>query len=203
MILHSINTYLEFGSNSEIIDTLETACESIEVNTREYFYAQALLIEAYHSNEQFKDAVALSRQLVSSKHYLNRFTRNKYLSSLSGTQNLVRNLENLNIEEERNLLTATQASVIYQQGYDALINKDYDNAFTIFRKYCEDSLLGTREYLQAAQFLVNFYQQRGELDRATLLCTKLVKCNHKSSFRWAREVLYSDLFNENPPESIV
>lgn len=199
MILHSINDYLEFGSNYYIVEALGDACESIKVDTKEHYHAQCLLIEAYHSNEQFKDAVALCRELINSKHYLTRLIAHQYLSSLSENQYLAQKSEIFQLEEEhRNKLTSTQAALIYQQGYDALINQDYDNAFKILQQYCENTLPGTREYLQASQFLVDFYQKNGNIESATSLCLKLIKSNHKPSFRWSRELLFTDLFDENP-----
>lgn len=199
MVLQSVNQYLEFGSDSSIVASLETACESIKANTKEYFYAQVLLIEAYHRNGQFNDAVILCNQLIHSKHYLTRLLANKYLSSLSANQNVVGNSE----EDTNNLLSNKQASVIYQQGYDALISKNYSEAVKILEKYSESTLPGTPEYLQASQFLVDVYKKNGKLEKATSLCIKLIKCKHNPSCRWARELLFTDLFTKNLPANKV
>ncbi|MEM7715365.1 MAG: hypothetical protein AAF349_17620, partial [Cyanobacteria bacterium P01_A01_bin.68] len=83
LVLHSVNDYLEFGSNSHVVETLEIAYESLKFNTKEHLYAQVLLIEAYHVNGQSKNAVALCNQLLNSKHYISRLIANQYLSSLS------------------------------------------------------------------------------------------------------------------------
>ena len=199
MVLHSVNQYLEFGSDSSIVEALETACESIQANTKEYLYAQVLLIEAYHCNGEFKNAVALSKQLIHSKHYLTRLLANQYLSSLSANHNLVENIE----EDKTKLFTHTQASAIYQQGYDALTGNNKDEAIEIFEKYCESTLPGSREYLQARLIMVQGYQNRGKSEKAILLCTKLIKCKHKPSVRWARELLFTSLFHDNLPENAV
>ena len=200
MVLHSVNKYLEFGSDSSIIESLETACDRIKFNTKEYFYAQVLLIEAYHGNGEFKDVVSLCNQLLYSKHYLTRLLAKHYLSSLSTNKNL----KNVNIEENTNkLLSPTQTSVIYQQGYNALTNKNYIEAVEIFETYCDSTLPDRREYLQASQFLVQVYQNRGELTKAVFLCLKLIQSKHKPSHRWARELLFTDLFNETPPDNTI
>ena len=199
LVLHSVNDYLEFGSNSHLVETLETACESLKFNTKEHLYAQVLLIEAYHVNGQFKNAAELCNQLLDSNHYVTRLLANQYLSSLSQHQS-----ENIrNIEKDTGLLTYTQALVIYQQGYNALIDKNYAEAFEIFEKYCESALPGTREYLEASKYLVHFYQNSGEFERATSFCIKLITSKHKPSQRWARELLYTDLFCETPPNNTV
>ena len=199
LVLHSVNDYLEFGSNSHVVETLEIVCESLKFNTKEHLYAQVLLIEAYHVNGQSKNAVALCNQLLNSKHYITRLLANQYLSSLSKYQ-WVRKRD---LEKETELLTFTQASLVYQTGYDALIDKNYAEAFEIFEEYCENSLPGTREYLQASKYLVHFYLNSGELEVATKLCIKLITSKDKLSQRWARELLYTDLFRENPPENLI
>ncbi len=197
LVLYSVNDYLEFGSNSHVVETLETACESLKFNTKEHLYAQVLLIEAYHLNGQSKNAIALCNQLLDSKHYVTRLLANQYLSSLSQHQSERRR----NTENNTKLLTSREASVIYQQGYNALIDKNYAEAFEIFEKYCESALPGTREYLQASKYLINFYQNSGEFEQATSFCIKLITSKHKPSHRWARELLYTDLFRETPPDN--
>ncbi|MEO1560830.1 MAG: hypothetical protein AAFS12_14810, partial [Cyanobacteria bacterium J06632_19] len=249
LVLYSVNDYLEFGSNSDVVETLETACESLKFNSKEHLYAQVLLIEAYHDNGQLKNAVALCNQLLNSKHYLTRLIANQYLSSSSKNQ-WVRKRD---LGKETELLTSTQASEIYpdfsryvekstknltpqppslqgkgkkskplslqerglergfpdavkskeiyQRGYDALIEKNYAEAFEIFEEYCENTLPGTREYLIASKYLVHFYQSSGELELAISICIKLIKSEDKISQRWARELLYTDLFCENTPEN--
>ena len=199
LILHSINEYLEFGSNSHVVESLELACESLKFNTKEHLYAQVLLIEAYHVNGQSKNAVALCNQLLNSKHYITRLIANQYLSSLS-RKSWVRKKD---LEQETELLTSTQASMVYQQGYDALINKNYAEAFEIFEEYCEKTLPGTREYLQASKYLVHFYLNSEELELAIKLCIKLITSEDELSKRWARELLYNDLFRENPPKNVI
>ena len=199
LVLHSVNDYLEFGSNSHIVETLETACENLKFNTKEHLYAQVLLIEAYHVNGQSKNAVSHCNQLLNSKHYISRLIANQYLSSLS-KQQWVRKRD---LEKETELLTSTQASVIYQRGYNALIDKNYAEAFEIFEEYCESALPGTREYLQASKYLVHFYLNSGELEVATKLCINLITSKDKLSQRWARELLYTDFFRENPPENLI
>ncbi|BAY81097.1 putative Galanin [Calothrix parasitica NIES-267] len=199
LVLNSINDYLEFGGNSHVVESLELACESLKFNTKEHLYAQVLLIEAYHVNGQSKNAVALCNQLLNSKHYITRLLANKYLCSLSKPEWV----RKAHLEKETELLTSTQASVIYQRGYDALIDKNYAEAFEIFEEYCKSALRGTREYLQASKYLVHFYLNSGELEVATKLCIKLITSEDKLSQRWARELLYTDLFRENPPENII
>ena len=105
--------------------------------------------------------------------------------------------------KENGLLTSIEASEIYQRGYDALIDKNYAEAFEIFEEYCEKTLPGTSEYLQASKYLVHFYLNSGELELATQLCINLITSEDKLSKRWARELLYNDLFRENPPENII
>ncbi len=199
MVLHSINDYLEFGSNSHVVETLETACESLKFDTKEHLYAQVLLIEAYHLNGQSKNAVALCNQLLNSKHYVTRLVANQYLSSLSKHEYVRKK----NIKKDTSLLTSREASVIYQRGYNALIDKNYAEAFDIFEGYCESASSGSREYLQASKYLVHFYQSSGELEQAISLCIKLITTEDKLSQRWARELLYGDLFRETPPENII
>ncbi|MGB3759400.1 MAG: DUF3137 domain-containing protein [Rivularia sp. (in: cyanobacteria)] len=199
LVLHSINDYLEFGSNSHVVETLETACESLKFNTKEHLYAQVLLIEAYHLNGQSKNAVALCNQLLNSKHYVTRLVANQYLSSLSKHEYVRKK----NIKKDTNLLTSREASVIYQRGYNALIDKNFAEAFDIFEEYCESASPGSREYLQASKYLVHFYQSSGELEQAISLCIKLITTEDKLSQRWARELLYGDLFRETPPENII
>jgi hypothetical protein len=195
LVLHSVNDYLEFGSNSDVVETLETACESLIFNTKEYLYAQVLLIEAYHLNGQSKNAVALCHQLLNSKHYVTRLLANQYLSSFSKYISVKKR----NLEKQADLLASRETSVIYQQGYNALIDKNYHRAFEIFKEYCESTLPGTREYLQASKFLVHCYQNNGELEPAISLCIKLIASEDQISHRWARELLFTDLFCETPP----
>lgn len=199
MVLHSINDYLEFGSDTHVVETLETACESLIFNTKEYLYAKVLLIEAYHLNGQLKNAVALCNQLLNSKHYISRLIANQSLYSLSNNKSK----ERINIENNTKLLASREASLIYQQGYNALIDKNYAEAFEIFEKYCESVLPGGREYLHASKYLIHFYQNSAELEQATSLCIKLITSEDKLSHRWARELLFTDLFRDNPPENFV
>ncbi len=196
LVLDSVNDYLEFGSNSHVVETLETACESLKFNTKEHLYAQVLLIEAYHLNGQSKNAVALCNQLLNSKHYVTRLLANQYLSSLSKHSFVLKR----NLEKDIKLFTPTQALILYQQGYNALIDKNYAEAFEIFEEYCESSLSGTREYLQASKYLVHFYQSSGELELAIKICIKLITSEEKPSQTWVRELLFTDLFRETPPE---
>ncbi|MEL7242843.1 MAG: DUF3137 domain-containing protein [Cyanobacteria bacterium J06573_2] len=199
LVLHSINDYLEFGSNSHVVESLELACESLKFNTKEHLYAQVLLIEAYHLNRQSKNAVALCNQLLNSKHYITRLLANQYLCSLSKPEWV----RKAHLEKETELLSSKQASEIYKRGYDELIYKNYAEAFDIFEEYCKNTLPGTREYLQASKYLVHFYLNSGELELATKLCIKLITSEDKLSQRWARELLYTDLFRENPPENLI
>ncbi len=197
LVLYSINDYLEFGSSSHVVESLESACESLKFNSKERLYAQALLIEAYNLNGQSKNAVALCNQLLNSKHYVTRLLANKYLSSLSNHQWVRKR----NLGKETKLLTDKQASILYHQGYNALLDKNYAKAFDIFEEYCETALPGTREYLQASKYLVHFYQSNGELELATKLCINLITSDDKPSQRWSRELLFTDLFRETPPEN--
>ena len=112
-------------------------------------------------------------------------------------------LRKRDLEKETELLTSTQASLIYQRGYDALVDKNYAEAFEIFEEYCESALPGTREYLQASKYLVHFYLNSEELEVATKLCINLITSQDKLSQRWARELLYTDLYRENPPENLI
>ncbi|MGB3640528.1 MAG: DUF3137 domain-containing protein [Rivularia sp. (in: cyanobacteria)] len=199
LILRSINDYLEFGSNSHVVETLETACESLKFNTKEHLYGQVLLIEAYHLNGQSKNAIALCNQLLNSKHYVTRLLANQYLSSLSKKEWVRKSY----LGDETELLTSTQASILYQQGYNALLDKNYAEAFDIFEEYCENVSPGSREYLQASKYLVNFYQNSGELKLAISLCIKLITSDDKPSQRWARELLFNDLFRETLPNNSI
>ncbi len=199
LVLQSINDYLEFGSNSHVIETLESACENLKFNTKEHLYAQVLLIEAYHLNGQSKNAVALCNQLLNSKHYVTRLVANQYLSSLSDNQWVRKR----NLVKDRELLTNKQASILYQQGYNALLDKNYAEAFDIFEKYCTNTLPGTTEYLQASKYLVNFYQNCGDLELAISICINLITSEHTPSYRWARELLFTDLFRETPPNNAI
>lgn len=195
LVLNSVNDYLEFGSNSQVVETLETACENLKFNTKEHLYAQVLLIEAYHLNGQSKNAVALCNQLLNSKHYVTRLIANQYLSSLSKHQWL-----KVRYSEKDTILTNKQA-LIYQQGYNALIDKNYAEAIEIFEEYTKSALPGTREYLQASKYLIHSYKSSEELELATNLCINLITSQDKLSQRWARELLFTDLFRENPPDN--
>ncbi len=199
LVLDSINDYLEFGSNSHVVESLESACESLKFNTKEHLYAQVLLIEAYHINGQSKNAVALCNQLLNSKHYVTRLLANQYLCSLSKHE-WVRKAHS---RKEAELLTDKQASILFQQGYNALLDKNYAEAFDIFEEYCETSLPGTTEYLQASKYLVHFYYNSGELKLATRICINLITSEHPPSHRWARELLFTDLFRETPPDNSI
>ena len=199
LVLHSINDYLEFGSNSHVVESLESACESLKFNTKEHLYAQVLLIEAYHINGQSKNAIALCNQLLNSKHYVTRLLANQYLCSLSKHEWVRKSY----LKDETQLLTSKQASILYQQGYNALIDKNYAEAFDIFEEYCEKTLPATREYLQASKYLIHFYQNSGESQLAISLCINLVTSEHPPSHRWARELLYTDLFRETPPKNVI
>ncbi|MGB6301377.1 MAG: DUF3137 domain-containing protein [Rivularia sp. (in: cyanobacteria)] len=196
LVLNSVNDYLEFGSNSHVVETLETACENLKFNTKEHLYAQVLLIEAYHLNGQSKNAVALCNQLLNSKHYVTRLIANQYLSSLSKHQWL-----KVRYSEKDTILTNKQASILYQQGYSALIDKNYAEAFEIFEEYTKSALPGTREYLQASKYLIHSYKSSEELELATNLCINLIASQDKLSQRWARELLFTDLFRETPPDN--
>ncbi|MBV6628006.1 MAG: DUF3137 domain-containing protein [Rivularia sp. (in: Bacteria)] len=199
LVLHSINDYLEFGSNSHVVESLESACESLKFNTKEYLYAKVLLIEAYHVNGQSKNAVAICNQLLNSKHYVTRLLANQYLCSLSKPEWV----RKAHLERETEFLTNKQAAKLYQRGYDALIDKNYAEAFEIFEEYCKKTLPGTREYLQASKYLVHFYLSSEEFSLAIKLCIQLITSEDKLSQRWARELLYTDLFRENPPENTI
>ena len=142
LVLHSINDYLEFGSDSHVVESLESACESLKFNSKEHLYAQVLLIEAYHLSGQSKNAQALCNQLLNNKHYVTRLLANKYLCSLSKYEWV----RKAHLREETELLTYEQASILYQQGYNALLDQNYAEAFDVFEEYCKSSLLGTTEY---------------------------------------------------------
>lgn len=189
--LKAIDKYVFYGNNALAIDLLEPFCKSVELDSKEYLYAQVLLVEAYHNNNQPEKAIELSQQLCDSKHYLTQRLANHYLS----TSSIDTISENVLVVNGQSFITLVEASQLYQKGYDAIVSKDYTKAIQIFEKYYQSASPSRSEYLQASKWLLKAYQANQQLDNAINLCQQLLTCQHKPTRRWARELLFTDLFN--------
>lgn len=188
--LRDINSLIQNNDNTFAIQLLEQFCDGIELNSKENLYAQVLLVEAYHGERRFDDAKALSRKLCDSKHYITHFLAQHYFETSS------LDIVDSKVSVDKNLLTLTQASNLFQTGYDALMSKNYPKAIKLLEEYSQTASPKNSEYLQANKWLIKAYQEQGQLESAIILCLKLLVCQHKPTRKWARELLYLELFTE-------
>ncbi|GJD23743.1 hypothetical protein RIVM261_086990 [Rivularia sp. IAM M-261] len=197
--LKAIDKSVFYGNNTLAINLLEPFCKSVSPDSKEYLYAQVLLVEAYHNDNQREKAVELSQQLCDSKHYLTQRLANHYLS----TSSIDIISENVLVVNGQSLITPVEASQLFQKGYDAIVSKDYTKAIQIFEEYHQSASPSRSEYLQASKWLLKVYQANQQLDNAIDLCQQLLTCQHKPTRRWARELLFTDLFNNNKPLPLI
>ncbi|OKH34440.1 hypothetical protein NIES2101_38930 [Calothrix sp. HK-06] len=110
--LKAIDKSISYGNNALVIDLLEPFCKSVELDSKEYLYAQVLLVEAYHNDNQREKALELSQKLCISKHSLTQRLANHYLS----TSSIDTISENVLVVNEQSFITPVEASQLFKKG---------------------------------------------------------------------------------------
>jgi hypothetical protein len=193
-VLLFINEEIQNIDSDFVIKTLQSLLEIIEPNTKEYLYAQILLIEAYHSQQSLDSARLIAKQLMDSKHYLTHMLVNNYL--MHSTLDIT-NFYRKATSKSKYSLNAIEASNIFQLGYKSILNKDYKAAIQAFITYSQQASSKNKEFLQANKWLVKAYQEIDDMDAGIKLCQELLVSKHYKTRRFAREQLFTIFFTEN------
>ncbi|MFN6525304.1 hypothetical protein [Nostoc sp. ChiSLP03a] len=62
---------------------------------------------------------------------------------------------------------------------------------------CQAASPATKEYLKAHKLLIKAYQENGQINQAIALCQQLLINKHEAARKWARQLLFTDLFTDN------
>ncbi|BCL36705.1 DUF3137 domain-containing protein [Nostoc sp. MS1] len=194
-LLEAINHLLEYQNYSLAFQCLENVFQKTEPNTKEYLYAQVLLIDTYLHSGQFQNAINLCQELINSEHQTTQILAQFYLNRVS---------TDIRITKTKNETASTQIALnqaeavqLINTGYQALTQKQYLEAIKALEKFCQNASKNTKQYLQAHQWLVKAYQENGQIDDAIALCQKLLLHEYESIRKWARKLLYTELFIDN------
>ncbi|BAY09016.1 DUF3137 domain-containing protein [Calothrix sp. NIES-2098] len=198
-ILSAIINLLNYQNYNLALKLLENLLQNVEPNTKEYLYAQVLLLDAYHCTGMSQQAMNLCQELSNSEYHITRVLAQYYLGQISPETNLTEEESSVNLSKD--LLTTAQAAELITAGYQALTQKQYTEAIAKLEKFCQGADPNTKQYLQAHKWLVKAYQENGQIDRAIALCQPLLIHQYEAIRKWARHLLYTKLFIHNftPP----
>ncbi|MEH2441221.1 DUF3137 domain-containing protein [Nostoc sp.] len=195
-LLNAIVKLLEQKNYNLALQTLEKFFQNNpETNTKEYLYARVLLLDAYLYNRSFDKAINLCQELSNSKHQTTQILAQYYLAEVFSKAKPTQQKSSLN--SSKNLLTSAQATELIHTGYEALIKKRYKEAIRALKIFCQAASPATKEYLKAHKLLIKAYQENGQINQAIALCQQLLINKHEATRKWARQLLFTDLFTDN------
>ncbi|OYD88239.1 hypothetical protein CDG77_24930 [Nostoc sp. 'Peltigera membranacea cyanobiont' 213] len=195
-LLNAIVKLLEHNNYNLALQALEKFFQNnSESNTKEYFYARVLLLDAYLYNGHLDKAISLCQELSNSKHQTTQILAQYYLAEIFPKAKPTEKKSSLN--SNKNLLTLAQATELIHTGYEALIKKRYKEAIRALKICCQAASPATKEYLKAHKLLIKAYQENGQINQAIALCQQLLVNEDKATRKWARQLLFTDLFIDN------
>jgi tetratricopeptide (TPR) repeat protein len=195
-LLNAIVKLLEQKNYNLALQTLEKFFQNNpETNTKEYLYARVLLLDAYLYNGSFDKAINLCQKLSNSKHQTTQILAQYYLAEVFSEAKPTEQKSSLN--STKNLLTSAQATELIHTGYEALIKKRYKEAIRALKICCQAASPATKEYLKAHKLLIKAYQENGQINQAIAFCQQLLINEHEPTRKWARQLLFTDLFTDN------
>ncbi|MBD2560956.1 MULTISPECIES: zinc metalloprotease HtpX [Nostoc] len=84
-----------------------------------------------------------------------------------------------------------------QSGLDALKQKRYQEAVELLEQFCRDCVeRDSSDYLSAQMWLMKAYQATGEIEKAKILCQKLMMSENPQARSWAEQA--SQSFRQTP-----
>lgn len=177
-LLEAINHLLEYQNYSLALQCLEIVFQKTEPNTKEYLYAQVLLIDTYLHSGQFQNAINLCQELINSEHKTTQILAQFYLNRVSTDIRITKTTNET--ESTQAALTQAEAVQLINAGYQALTQKQYPKAIKALEQFCQNTSKSTKQYLQAHQWLIKAYQENGQIDNAIALCQKLLLHEYES-----------------------
>ncbi|MEH2237123.1 DUF3137 domain-containing protein [Nostoc sp.] len=195
-LLNGIAKLLEYKNYTLALRRLEIFFQNnIEPNTKEYLYARVLLLDAYLYNGRFDQAINLCQELSNSKHQTTQILTQYYLAEIFPEAKPTEQKSSLN--STKTSLTPTQEDELINTGYEALTKKRYQKAIPALKVFCQAASPATKKYLQAHKWLIKAYQENGQINQAIALCQQLLINEHEPMRKWARQLLFTDLFIDN------
>ncbi|AVH65563.1 DUF3137 domain-containing protein [Nostoc sp. 'Peltigera membranacea cyanobiont' N6] len=195
-LLNGIVKLLEHKNYNLVLQILEKFFQNNpETNTKEYLYAQVLLLDAYLYNGSFDKAINLCQELSNSKHQTTKILAQRYLGEIFPETKPPETKLSLNSTESS--LTFAQAAELLNTGYQAIAKKRYKEAIRALNIFCQAASPTTNEYFKAHKLLIKAYQENGQINQAIALCQELLLNEHEQTRRWARKLLFTDLFTDN------
>ncbi|MDZ7964486.1 MAG: DUF3137 domain-containing protein [Nostoc sp. DedSLP03] len=195
-LLHGISKLLEYKKYNLALQELENFFQkNTESNTKEYLYAQVLLLDAYLYNGHFDKAINLCQELSNSKHQTTQILAQYYLAEIFPEAKSTEQKSLLN--SPKSSLTPAQATELLNTGYEAITKKCYPEAIQALIYFFQAASPDTKEYLKAHKLLIKAYQGNGQINHAIALCQQLLINEHEPTRKWARQLLFTDLFTDN------
>ncbi|MEH2203278.1 MAG: hypothetical protein V7K53_04230 [Nostoc sp.] len=106
-LLNGIAKLLEYKNHNLALQELEKFFQNhTESNTKEYFYARVLLLDAYLYNGRFDKAINLCQELSNSKHQTTQILAQYYLAEI---------FPEAKPTEQKSLLNSTKSSLTLVQ----------------------------------------------------------------------------------------
>ncbi|MGV0106763.1 Galanin [Nostoc sp. DSM 114160] len=210
-LLNGIAKLLQYQNYNLALQTLEKFFQNnLETNTKEYLYARVLLLDVYLYNGHFDKAINLCKELSNSKHKTTQILAQYYLAEILPEAKVTESKSSLN--STKGSLTPAQETELINTGYEALTKKRYKEAIRAFKIFCQAASPATKQYLQAHKWLIKAYYENGQINQAIALCQQLLINEDEATRKWARQVLFTELFTDdinvsatssNPTESEV
>ena len=195
-LLNGIAKLLAYKNYNLALQGLEKFFQNnAETNTKEYLYARVLLLDAYLYNECFDKAINLCQELSNSKHQTTQILAQYYLAEIFPEAKPTAQKSSLN--STKSLLTPAQATELINTGYEAITKKSYKKAIQALKIFCQAASPATKHYLLAHKWLIKAYQENGEINQAIALCQQILINEDEATRKWARKLLFTDLFTDN------
>ncbi|WP_448265905.1 DUF3137 domain-containing protein [Nostoc sp. DSM 114159] len=195
-LLNGIAKLLQYQNYNLALQTLEKFFQNNpETNTKEYLYARVLLLDAYLYNGRFDKAINLCKELSNSKHKTTQILAQYYLAEILPEAKVTESKSSLN--STKGSLTPAQETELINTGYEALTKKRYKEAIRAFKIFCKAASPATKQYLQAHKWLIKAYYENGQINQAIALCQQLLINEDEATRKWARQLLFTELFTDD------
>ncbi|MBN4000635.1 hypothetical protein [Nostoc sp. LPT] len=195
-LLNGIAKLLAYKNYKLALQGLESFFQNnAETNTKEYLYARVLLLDAYLYNGCFDKAINLCQELSNSKHQTTQILAQYYLAEIFSEAKPTAQKSSLN--STKSSLTPAQATELINTGYEAITKKRYQKAIQALKIFCQAASPATKHYLLAHKWLIKAYQENGQINQAIALCQQLLINQDEATRKWARQLLFTELFTDN------
>ncbi|OYD89549.1 hypothetical protein CDG76_34690 [Nostoc sp. 'Peltigera membranacea cyanobiont' 210A] len=195
-LLNGIAKLLEYKNYNLALQGLENFFQNnTEPDTKEYLYARVLLLDAYLYNGRFDQAINLCQELSNSKHQTTQILAHYYLAEIFPEAKPTEQKSSLN--STKSSLNPAQATELINTGYEAITKKRYLEAIQALISFCKATSPDTKEYLKAHKLLIKAYQGNGQINHAIALCQQLLINEDEATRKWARQLLFTELFIDN------